>query len=547
MNKTSFSISGQVVLLAERKIVSSTIKVSNGIIASIEADPHAPKHFILPGFVDAHIHIESSMLIPSQFAQLAVKHGSVATVSDPHEIANVLGIEGINFMLNDAEKVPFKFYFGAPSCVPATDFETAGATLGPDAIESLLKRKEISYLAEMMNYPGVLNKDPQVMEKLAIAKRLNKKIDGHAPGLRGNDIKNYIGQGISSDHECTTYEEAKEKIAYGMKILIREGSAAKNFDALIELLSEYPESIMFCSDDKHPHDLIKGHINKLVKRSLEKGMDLFDTLNAAITNPIKHYGLEVGQLNIGDPADFIIVNDLTNFDVLETYINGEKVFGDHRCLFESFNSETPNNFNRVKIKKDFIKLSGPSGVYRVIKVLDGQLLTHKTEHPLFCTPEGEIIPDIEADILKIVVLSRYDQSKAAIALIEGFGLKKGAIASSVAHDSHNIIAVGCNDEDLTSAINSIIENKGGIALSDGKLNECISLPIAGLMTNISGEKLAIDYERLHNLSKSLGSTLYDPFMMLSFCALLVIPELKLSDKGLFDGNTFNFIGLLKND
>lgn len=547
MNNSSFSISGQVVLLAERKIVSARLTIDHGIISKIEAIAKAPDFFILPGFVDAHIHIESSMLIPSEFAPLAVKHGTIATVSDPHEIANVLGIAGIDFMLDDAAKVPFKFFFGAPSCVPATDFETAGATLGPDAIESLLKRKEISYLAEMMNYPGVLNKDPQVLEKLVIAKRLNKKIDGHAPGLRGNDIKSYIDQGISSDHECTTYEEAKEKITYGMKILIREGSAAKNFDALIDLLAEYPESIMFCSDDKHPHDLIKGHINQLVKRSIGSGMDLYDTLNAAITNPIKHYGLEVGQLRVGDPADFILVKDLKDFDVLETYINGIKVYGGHKCLFQSNNFNTPNNFKRNEIEENFIKLKGISGTYRVIKVLDGQLLTHELAHQMMCSPDGHIEADVDNDVLKIIVLSRYDQSKAAIALVKGFELKKGAIASSVAHDSHNIIAVGTNDSDLRSAINLIIKNKGGISLSDGDVRESISLPVAGLMTNISGEKLALNYERLHELSRSLGSTLYDPFMMLSFCALLVIPELKLSDKGLFNGNTFNFVDLLKSN
>ena len=543
MNNATFSISGQVVLLAERKIVSSAVKIVNGRINSIEPDPNAPQHFILPGFVDAHIHIESSMLIPSAFAKMAVKHGTVATVSDPHEIANVLGIPGINFMLNNANSVPFKFYFGAPSCVPATEFETSGAFLGPDEIEELLLREEIVYLAEMMNYPGVLNKDPQVMKKLAIAQRLNKKIDGHAPGLRGEACKNYIDQGISTDHECTTYEEAKEKIAYGMYILIREGSAAKNFDELIALLKEYPEAIMFCSDDKHPHDLVKGHINLLVKRALEKGIDLYDCLNAAITNPIEHYGLDVGLLNIDDPADFIVVKDLENFEVISTYIDGIKVFENDQCFFESRNSEYPNHFNRSRIELESLKLQGDAGMYKVIKVMDGQLLTKEDEAYLQTSKLGELLTDIEKDILKIAVLSRYDQSEAALAFIKGFTLKRGAIASSVAHDSHNIIAVGCNDEDLRTAINIIIENKGGIAMADGNIKAGIPLPIAGLMTDSSGEVLAVEYEYMMDLSRKLGSTLFDPFMMLSFCALLVIPELKLSDKGLFNGNTFKFVDL----
>lgn len=547
MNNATFSLSGQLILLHEKKIVSARLSIVNGRINSIEENVDAPPYYILPGFVDSHIHIESSMLVPSEFSRMAVKQGTVATVSDPHEIANVLGIEGVEYMIDNAQKVPFKFYFGAPSCVPATIFETAGAHIGPSDIENLLKRDEICYLAEMMNYPGVLNQDPEVMAKLEIAKKLNKKIDGHAPGLRGKDSKNYIEQGISTDHECTTYDEAKEKIGYGMKILIREGSAAKNFEALIGLMTDYPESIMFCSDDKHPHDLVKGHINLLVKRALAKGMDLFDVLNAAISNPIKHYGLDVGLLKIGDPADFIIVNDLENFDVKSTYINGELVYGNNECHIKSIPFETPNKFIRDEISLKDLQFKGESGVYRVIKVLDGQLLTLEDEHFMESNENGEIETDPENDILKMIVLSRYDQSKAAISLTKGFGLKRGAIASSVAHDSHNIIAVGTNDKDLLAAINTIIKNKGGISLSDDEKTESISLPVAGLMSDLDGEKLAKKYQKLFDSSLNLGSTLYDPFMVLSFCALLVIPELKLSDKGLFNGNTFKFVAQLKSN
>lgn len=541
MNKRNFSVSGQLVLLKERKIVSSRIDITEGKIVSITEVENAPQHYILPGFVDAHIHIESSMLVPSEFARMAVKHGTVATVSDPHEIANVLGLEGVEYMIENAKTVPFKFYFGAPSCVPATQFETSGAHLGPDAIETLLQKEEIVYLAEMMNFPGVLNEDPEVIEKLNIAKRLNKKIDGHAPGLKGEDCKNYIDHGISTDHECVSYEDGKEKIEYGMKVLIREGSAAKNFDALIDLISDYPESIMFCSDDKHPHDLIHGHINLLVKRSIAMGYNLFDTLNAAITNPIEHYGLNVGMLNIGDIADFIIVDDLENFNVLETYIDGNLVYDGEKCLFDRSPITTPNNFSRNKIKLEDLKFNGSSGDYRVIEVIDGQLFTNEKEHHLEANSEGEITPDVENDVLKMVVLSRYDQQEAAMAFTKGYGLKRGAIASSVAHDSHNIIAVGCNDVDLLAAINMVIENKGGISLADGDIKKSIPLPVAGLMSDLDGEALALDYIDLFDASKIIGSTLYDPFMMLSFCALLVIPELKLSDKGLFNGKTFNFV------
>lgn len=545
MNKNRFSIEGQLLLLDERKIVSARIDVEDGKIIGIEPITNAPEHFILPGFIDAHIHIESSMLVPSEFARMAVKHGSVATVSDPHEIANVLGISGVEYMIDNAQKVPFKFYFGAPSCVPATSFETSGAHLGPESIDYLLKKKEIVYLAEMMNYPGVLHNDPEVIEKLNIAKKYNKKIDGHAPGLRGKECKEYIDHGISTDHECISYDEGKEKIEHGMKVLIREGSAAKNFDALIPLLSEFPESIMLCSDDKHPHDLIHGHINLLVKRAIENGMDVFDTLKAAIKNPIEHYGLDVGLLNVGDSADFIVVENLKDFDVLQTYINGELVYDGQDCLFEAPKFDTPNNFSRRKIQLEDLKLKGKDGLHRVIEIVDGQLMTHESEHYLKVNSLGDVQPDLKEDVLKMVVLSRYDQNKAAMAFTRGFGLKRGAIASSVAHDSHNIIAVGCNDKELLEAINNVIENKGGLSLVDGTFSKNIALPVAGLMSDLDGISLAKDYEELFEASENIGSTLYDPFMMLSFCALLVIPELKLSDLGLFNGNTFNFVDEFK--
>jgi adenine deaminase len=547
MNTSTFSLEGQLLLLEQRKIVSAKVHIENGKVTKIEAIPKAPDRYILPGFIDAHIHIESSMLVPSEFARMAVKHGTVASVSDPHEIANVLGIEGVEYMIENGDKVPFKFYFGAPSCVPATSYETAGAHLGPKEIDYLLQKEAIVYLAEMMNYPGVINGDAEVMEKISIAKKHGKKVDGHAPGLRGEECKNYISKGISTDHECISYEEGKEKIAYGMKVLIREGSAAKNFDALIPLLSEYPDSIMFCSDDKHPHDLIHGHINQLVSRAVKLGYDLFDVLNAAIRNPIDHYGLKVGQLRLNDPADFIIVEDLKDFKVEKTYINGELVFSDDTVRFPAPTFTKPNNFSRNKIDASSLQIKGEEGDYRVIELIDGQLITKEASHLLHVDHLGNIKVDVENDILKMIVLSRYDQSKAAIAFAKGFGFKKGAIASSVAHDSHNIIAVGCNDEALVKAINSVIENKGGISIFDANEIDSIPLEVSGLMSAKNGEELAKDYERLFKKSNLMGSTLFDPFMMLSFCALLVIPELKLSNKGLFNANTFNFVNLKKNN
>ena len=539
MESHSFKIKGKIVLIEKREILKGEITILNGRIDTMSKIEDVPDQFILPGFIDAHIHIESSMLVPSEFAKMAVRYGTVATVSDPHEIANVLGLKGVYFMIDNADKVPFKFYFGAPSCVPATTFETAGAELGVSDIKTLLSNDKIKYLSEMMNFPGVIYKDKMVMDKLAIAHRLNKPIDGHAPGVKGIDLEKYAAGGITSDHECTNIDEAKEKIKLGMKTLIREGSAAKNYEALVDLLKDHADMVMFCSDDKHPHELIKGHINELVVRSLKKGYDLFDVLNACITNPIKHYNLEVGMLVIGDPADFIVVEDLKDFKVNATYIDGLKVAENGMDLIDPVPFENINRFDRKPIDIKDLEFKGETGEYRVIEVIDGELWTNEGHYHLKSN-KGIINPDIEQDILKMVVLSRYDQSPPAVAWIKNYGFKKGAIASSVAHDSHNVIAVGTNDTDLLNAINAVINSKGGLALYDGELNQTIALPVAGLMSDKNGEELAAEYNSLHQKALDLGSTLHDPFMMLSFCALLVIPELKLSDKGLFNGKSFTF-------
>ncbi len=518
--------------------------------------------FILPGFIDAHVHIESSMLIPAQFARLAVVHGTVATVNDPHEIANVCGVAGVEFMIRDGNTVPFKFYFGAPSCVPATHFETAGAYLNSEVVEALLQRDEIKYLTEMMNFPGVLNGDEEVAKKIEAAKKQNKPVDGHAPGLRGKDAKKYIDAGISTDHECFTAEEAKEKLEYGMKIIIREGSAAKNFEALIQLLHEYPDHIMFCSDDKHPDSLVEGHMNDLCKRAVAHGIDVFKVLQAACVNPVEHYKLDVGLLKVGDAADFIVVKDLENFEVLQTYIDGALVAENGKSLIclanKGDDSKEPiNNFNCAKKTiEDFALWAGKKQTpLTIIEALDGQLITNKLE-VVSKIVNGKIVSDLENDILKIVVVNRYQNAPVAKAFIKNFGLKRGAIASSVAHDSHNIVAVGVDDESLCKAVNLIIEQRGGISLTAGtktvrnqhgiSIEETsddliLPLPVAGLMSNEDGYLVAEEYKRLDVAAKALGSTLSAPFMTLSFMALLVIPHLKLSDKGLFDGDAFAFI------
>ena len=532
-------LQGQIVDIQNRRIFKGEISVENGKIISIKEKDHDVNDYIMPGFVDAHIHIESSMLVPSEFAKLAVKHGTVSTVSDPHEIANVLGVEGVEFMIENGKEVSFKFNFGAPSCVPATKFESAGAVIDSEDIKTLLKNPDIKYLAEMMNYPGVLFDDEEVMKKIAWAKHYKKPVDGHAPGLRGEDVSKYISAGMSTDHECFTYDEALEKLQKGMKILIREGSAAKNFEALIDLLEDHFENMMFCSDDKRPDDLIVGHINQLCARAVAKGIDVFKVLKVACINPIKHYNLDVGLLKVGDDADFIVVEDIKRFNTLQTYINGELVFNNGVSNIKPVSFENLNNFNcNIKEVSDF-KIESTAKQIRVIEALEGQLVTNELIEDALIE-NGNLVSNTEKDILKMVVVNRYQNQNPAIGFIKNFGLKEGAIASSVGHDSHNIIAVGVSDEDICRAVNLIIENKGGICAISNSEEKIVSLPVAGIMSDKDGATIGKQYAELDKMAKRLGSKLNAPYMTLSFMALLVIPSLKLSDKGLFNGSEFKF-------
>ncbi len=548
----SFYTEGNIIDVMNRRICYGRVAVEGGRIAAVtelEAGPRAAAPFILPGFTDAHVHIESSMLVPAAFARLAVVHGTVSTISDPHEIANVCGMEGVNFMISNGNSVPFKFNFGAPSCVPATIFETAGAALSADEVTILLQRDEIRYLSEMMNFPGVLHGDPEVMQKIMAARALGKPVDGHAPGLRGDAARQYIAAGgpagevcISTDHECFTREEALDKLEAGMKILIREGSAAKNFEALIDLLHEYPDRIMFCSDDKHPDSLAVGHINQLCARAVAKGIDLFNVLQAACINPVLHYNTGVGLLREGDAADFIIAEDLEHFNILQTYIDGELVATDGKAGNQYIVEATArvNCFNcSPKQVGDFLISYRGEKEIPVIEALDGQLITNALKVTPLVVADA-IVSDTANDILKMVVVNRYRDARVARTFVKNFGLQKGAIASSVAHDSHNIIAVGVDDESLCRAVNLVIERSGGVSVT-GDEDMVLALPVAGLMSDDDGYAVADAYTRIDLAAKALGSTLSAPFMTLSFMALLVIPHLKLSDLGLFDGDRFAFV------
>jgi adenine deaminase len=541
MNNT-FEIKGQYIDIVGKRIFPAAISVQEGVISAIQEIPAAPQQFILPGFIDSHVHIESSMLIPSAFARLAVIHGTIGTISDPHEIANVCGVEGVHYMINNGKKVPFHFFFGAPSCVPATTFETAGASINSEEVATLLDNKDIYYLSEMMNFPGVLFKDEEVMKKIKAAHAVGKPVDGHAPGLMGEDAQKYIEAGISTDHECFTIEEAVDKLSYGMKILIREGSAATNFESLYEWIYDHPNSVMLCSDDKHPDSLVLGHINQLCARAVAKGLNVFNILKAACINPVVHYQLPTGMARVNDPGNFIVIEDLTHFKVAQTYINGQLVAEKGQSLIQPIDEKIINQFDTTLIKVEDIQVD--LGTYptkenkiAVIEAIDGQLITNYLwEDPTITN--GKIISDTNKDILKIVVYNRYHPAAPKMAFIKNFGFKHGAIASTVAHDSHNIIAVGVNDHEIVQAINTVIQEKGGISCVKEQELKVLGLPVAGLMSKDDPYMVAEAYSTIDAMAKSLGSKLGSPFMTLSFMALLVIPHLKLSDKGLFDGDRF---------
>jgi len=537
------SIKGNIVDVVAREIIKGEVFYEGDRIMRVEKKEVSESCYIIPGLIDAHIHIESSMLVPVQFARLAVRHGTTSVVADPHEIANVLGVAGVDYMIDNASKTPFKFNFGAPSCVPATGFETSGAVLGPKDVAELLKRKEIVCLSEMMNFPAVINSDKDTYEMLDASKACNKPVDGHAPLLHGDALAAYAAGGITTDHESSSIEEAEEKIGLGIKLLIREGSAAKNFEQLYPLIDKYPSEVMLCSDDRHPDDLEECHVSSFVKRALDKKCDLFNVLRAATFNPKHHYNLDAGLLQQGDSADFIVVDNLEEFSVLKTVVSGERVFEDGQVLLPDVQSDIVNQFNREVIAISDIQLAAETENVKVIKAVDGDLLTSQFIDKVKVV-DGFAVSDAEKDVLKIVVINRYDaNAKPSVAFINGFGLKEGAICGSIAHDSHNIIAVGVSDEDIVNAVNLVVKSKGGISFSSGEFNSVLPLPVAGLMSAEDGKVVSKKYSEINNVPGEYGCKLNSPFMTLSFMALLVIPQLKIGDKGLFDCSTFSFTNL----
>lgn len=543
----TFQISGHIVDPLNRKIYDASLIIVDGHITTIipldHLDDDAP--YILPGFIDAHVHIESSMLLPENFARLAVRHGTIGVVADPHEIANVLGVPGIDFMIENGSHVPFHFCFGAPSCVPCTAKETSGAILDAEAIHALMQRQNIHFLAEMMNVPGVLFNDPDTLAKLAAAREVGKPIDGHAPGLTGDGLRRYAAQGIATDHECTTLAEAQTRLAVGMKVLIREGSAAQDFEALSPLLADDADHLMFCTDDLHPDNLMRGHINLLVRRAIAKGYPLWNVLRAACVTPVRHYHMQCGLLQYGDSADFILVDNLTDFRILSTCIRGNVYNGLTKLPLSGSWTRTnwPNNFHASPITKADLHVTPRTQHIRVITASNGSLLTGQEVTDVKVT-DGNVVSDPERDVLKIIVLNRYAQDRPAMGFIKGFGLSHGAIASTIAHDSHNIVAIGVSDEAIAAAVNHVIEMQGGIVVADndnagGYEFDELPLPIAGLISPMSHKNVARAYARLNDKAHALGCTFDAPFMTLAFMALPVIPELKMTDHGLFDVATFS--------
>ncbi len=539
-------IKGNLVDVVKDKMYPATVYIENGIIAKVEENNESYSTYILPGIIDSHIHIESTLLTPEHYAREAVRHGVIGAVADPHEIANVLGTKGVDFMIENGNRTPFYFWFGAPSCVPSTPLEPAGAKLGPEEIEELLSRKDVHFLAEMMDYPGVIGSEKEVMSKIASANKHGKPIDGHAPMMSSSDVKQYAAAGISTDHECTTVEEAIEKMSLGMKVLIREGSAARNFDALHPIIASHPRQVMFCCDDMPAETLLEDYLPGSIRKAIGYGYNPLDVIRCASMNVAKHYAIPAGMLQEGDSADFIEIDSLSTFNILKTVIKGNVVFDQNEAAPSPLDStvEVINRFDCEKISIEEIQVKATGKRIKVIDCVCGDLLT-ETHLSTPKTENGYIISNPEEDVLKLVAINRYCPKEISVGFIRGIGIKNGAMATSISHDNHNLVVVGVSDADIVKATNLLIENKGGMVVTSGNKTEVLQLEIAGLMTHRPAKTVAHIQEQIKSLVSEMGSELEDPFLTLSFMSLIVIPKIKLSSKGLFDVTKFEFTSLFE--
>jgi len=559
--KADLLLHGSLVNVYSGNISESYIGVKDGRIIYVGGKPiRATKNldvgskFILPAYIDGHVHIESSLVTPSQFALAAIPRGTCCVVADPHEIANVCGVEGIKYMIEDSARTPLKIYFMIPSCVPATNLETSGAKIGLKEIEELKGLKQILGLGEVMNFPGVIKGEEEVMAKIRACEGM--VIDGHAPGLRGEELCAYIAAGVMSDHESVTAEEAMEKISLGMWVMIREGSTAKNLSELAAIVSKgCPERVMLVTDDQHADDLLaEGHLDHVLRRAVEEGIDPVDAVRMVTVKPAEYFGLRrLGGVSPGKCADMVIVDDLKEFKAEMVFIDGRIVAKEGKYL---------GSVGRSIVKKEVEKTvhigellpadlkvihRGPEGKVetRVIEVVPDQIITNEMlcELPV---ENGEVLPDLEKDIVKICVVERHRETgRIGKGFVKGFGLKEGALASTVAHDSHNIIAMGVSDDEICRAVNRLREINGGlVAVNGNEVKSELPLPIAGLMSDRGVEFVAERMDELNKSASDLGCHLRSPFMALSFLALPVIPKLKITDLGLVDVEQMKVVDLL---
>ena len=539
------------------EIIPGSIAVAKGYIIGFGSYPakrvvNMKGRFVAPGFIDAHVHIESSMSCPTEFARSVLPHGTTTVAADPHEIANVLGAEGIGYMIDSSKDQPVNIYFTLPSCVPATDMETSGAKLGADDLLPFMDNCRIIALGEVMNFPGVICRDNEVLRKIEGMKKQIKPVDGHAPGLTGRDLYAYISAGIFSDHECTTEKEAKEKLNAGMHIMIREGTGAKNLEDLLPIINrQTARRVMWCTDDRHPHDIIKeGHIDYIVRSAIRMGLDPVIAIQMATINPAEYFGLNhVGAIAPGRQADLVVFSDIKNPVIEEVYFRGNLAAKEGKMLPEikrpaPLNIRSSMNIDIAKIDFSIPALSRQA---RVIEVISDQIVTGQSLIKV-AVSGNSAVSDIKRDILKIAVVERHKGThNTGMGFARGFGLKQGALASSVAHDSHNIIIVGTNDEDMKTALEAVVKMGGGLAAAgNGKILAALPLPIAGLMSLQPLKTIKEKLDNLINISREFGSSLSDPFMTLSFLALPVIPELKITDKGLVDVSKFRIVPLFLN-
>lgn len=545
-----------IVNVLSEEIYEGDVAISDGVIAGVGNDYHGVEEidvkgaYVSPSFIDGHVHLESSMLMPSEFAKMVVPSGTTTVVADPHEISNVMGLQGISFMREATKNLPLDVYMTLPSCVPATSLETSGVDLNSYDLALLIDAPWVLGIAEMMNFPGVINCDGSVLSKVRLGLEKHKRVDGHAPHLSGKDLNAYVAAGIRSDHECTTVEEAVEKLRLGMYLMVREATGARDLEPLLPVLKNLnTRKCIFVTDDRHPKHLAK-HISRMVKKAVKNGVDPIKAIQMASLNTAEYFNLsDLGAIAPGYRADIAVFKDLENFEPLMVFKNGKLAAKDGKMVIDTDNLKPPALRGSVNIKylyREDLQIKAPQGktTAKVINVIPKQLITKQTAETVKIE-NGLAVSDIENDILKIAVIERHKATgNIGLGFVKGFGLKSGAIASTVAHDSHNMIVIGTNDEDMYLAAVELVKSQGGkIIVQNGKTLAHLKLPVAGLMSDNTALEVKKDIEALDKAAKQIGCKIDEPFMSMAFLSLSVIPEIKITDKGLIDVNSFEVTDL----